>query len=64
MSLPLAWLSRTSGPLVSMRLPLSSVILLVGKIPQPRNYNLGAPRVAPIPQSPTKTALLQLLWLG
>ena len=26
MSLPLAWLSRTSGPTVSMRLPLSSVV--------------------------------------
>ena len=29
MSLPLAWLSRTSGPPVRMRLPLSLVVLLV-----------------------------------
>ena len=57
MSLALAWLSRTSGPPVSMRLPLSLVALLVGKIAQPRNYNLGAP---PHQNRPVTTIVLRV----
>ena len=35
-----------------------------GKDSTTEELKLGAPRVAPIPHSPTKTALLRLLWLG